>query len=107
MKKIVFYLPVILFTSFYGWIMIGTSLSFSPTVYVWITLFLISGILLSKGKAWGGFLGVLPGIHLMYMSTKYTGQPINIELPLSIIVTTFYLLCCGVVFYKKMKIRNQ
>lgn len=108
MKKIVFFLPAIVFAVFYGGIMIGASPSIvSPIIYPWIGLFLISGILLSKGLFWGGIPGILPGIHLMYMSTKDTGQIMNIELPMGMIVAAFYLLCCGLVFYKNKKITEQ
>jgi len=55
----------------------------------------------------GWIFGVLPGIHMMYMSTKDTGQVINIELPLGIIVVTFYLLCCSFVFYTMRKRKHQ
>ncbi len=101
MKKIVYFIPAIIFTLFYGFIIIGAGLSVSPIIYAWIALFIASGVLLSKGRFWGGFLGLLPGIHLIYMSTKDTGQIFPIELPLGIIVTTFYILCCGFVFYKR------
>lgn len=104
--KIVFYILAILFTAFYALVMLnGLSIMLS-IVITWIALFIISGVLLSKGQFWGGFLGVLPGIHLMYMSTKDTGQVINIELPLGVIVTIFYILCCIFVFYKKKKRSN-
>lgn len=104
MKKIAFFIPAIIFTIFYGGIIIGVNPSIvSPIIYPWIGLFIISGILLSKGLFWGGLLGVLPGIHLMYMSTKDTGQIIDIEFPMGSIVASFYLLCCGFVFYKSKK----
>lgn len=108
MKKIVFFIPAIIFAIFYGGIMISISTSVvSPIIYLWIGLFIISGILLLKGLFWGGLPGVLPGIHLIYMSTVDTGQIMNIELPVGIIVATFYLLCCGFVFYQKKKMIKQ
>lgn len=104
MKKIVFFIPAIIFAVFYGAIIIGSSLSvISPIIYLWIGLFIVSGILLSKGLFWGGLPGLLPGIHLMQMSTKDTGQIIDVELPMGIIVAAFYLLCCVLVFFKKHK----
>lgn len=70
MKKIVFFVPAIIFTLFYGFIMIGVGLSISTMVYVWICLFLISGILLSKGIFGGGLIGMLPGIHFIFRVPK-------------------------------------
>lgn len=40
---------------------------------------------------------------MIYMSTKDTGQIIDIELPMGIIVAMVYLICCGLVFYKNKK----
>ena len=103
MKTIVF-LPAIIFTAFYSLVLIGLGFSSVwPIVYVWIGLFIISGFLLSKGLFWGGFFGVLPGIYMMYMSTINTGQIIDIELPIGVIIAIFYLSCCGVTFYQKRK----
>lgn len=99
MKKIVFFIPAILFTLLYGLIKLGTGLSVLPIGYVWIVLFIISGTLLAKRLFWGGFFGMLPGIHFIYMSTQDTGQILPIELPTGIIVIIFYLLCSGAVFY--------
>jgi len=107
MQKTVFYIPSILFAVLYGWAAITFGIySISLIVLVWIGLFLVCGFLLSKDKFWGGILGILPGIHLIYMSTKYTGQVINIELPFGIIILIFYIICSSFVFYKEKKIRN-
>jgi hypothetical protein len=103
MKKIVFYIPAILLAVLLA--ITSRMGSTSPIVFVWITLFLVCGFLLSKDKFWGGILGMLPGIHWIYMGTKYTGQIIN-ELPLGIIILIFYILCSGFVFYKEKKTRN-
>ncbi|WP_239431944.1 hypothetical protein [Sporosarcina sp. ACRSL] len=93
--------------SFYGWLAISFGISsISTIVFVWIALFLVCGFLLSKEKFWGGILGILPGIHLIYMSTKDSGQVINIEFPLGVIILIFYILCSGLVFYKKRKTGN-
>jgi len=47
-------------------------------------------------------LGILPGIHWIYMGTQYTGQAIN-EMPIGIIVLIFYIICGSFVFYKNKK----
>ena len=81
----------------------GTGLSVSSSVYAWMILFLVSGMLLVKKIFWGGFFGMLPGIHFIYMSTQDTGQILPIELPMGIIVIIFYLLCSGAVFFNIKK----
>jgi len=108
MKKQLFFIPAIIFAAFYGLalIVLGFS-SVLPIVYVWIGLFIISGFLLSKGFFWGGFLGMLPGINMMYMSTINTGQIIDIEFPVGIIVLVFYLSCCGIMFCQNRKDKNN
>lgn len=68
--------------------------------FTWIALFLISGILLSKEKVWGCLFGMIPGIVFVWMSTNDTGQVINIELPLGIIIIGFYV-GCGIGIYRK------
>ena len=44
-----------------------------------------------------GLIGALMGIVLAWMSTVYTGQVINIELPLGLVIIVFFLECgkCG------------
>lgn len=101
MNKVIFYIPTIVFTTFFGLMsaIYGVS-SISPIVIVWIVLFLISSFLLSKDKLWGGLLGILPGINLIYMSNQDTGQVVDIELPLGIVILLYYAIC-GYLIYKK------
>ncbi len=105
MKKIAFYMPVIIFTVIFGLIAIiirDIRFIISPIVAVWLVLFMISGILLSKNMFWGSLLGALPGIHWIYMGTQYTMQTIN-EMPIGIVIITFYIISGGFVFYKTKK----
>jgi len=103
MKKIVFYIPAIIFTLFFGLVAIRASIgSISPVAAVWLVLFFISGILLSKNMFWGSLLGALPAIYIIYMGIQYTGQDIN-EMPIGIIVLIFYIISGGFVFYKNKK----
>ena len=106
MKNSVFYIPAILHIVLVCFVMLLGIGSILPGVYAWIALFLVSGFLLDKGRFWGGFWGMIPGINLIYMSTKDTGQISNIELPGGIIILVFYILCSGFVFYKEKKVIN-
>lgn len=103
MKEILYFLPALIFSAFYVLVVFVTALTISPIIFVWIAAFIVAGILLSKGLFWGGCFGMLPGIHLMYMSTIDTGQIFPIEMPIGIIIVTFYVLCCGFVLYKNKK----
>ncbi|MEA5010657.1 MAG: hypothetical protein VB100_02930 [Angelakisella sp.] len=101
MGKVLFYLPAIFFAVLYGWVALAAMGAISPVVFVWIGLFIVSGFLLSKYKFWGGLFGMLPGLHMIYMSTKDTGQVMNIELPMGLILVIFYVFCCSFVIYQK------
>lgn len=102
MKKIIFYIPAIIFTIFYGMIAISNIGAISPIVIVWLVLFCVSGFILNKNVFWGGLLGTLPAIHLIYMGTQETGQIIS-EMPTGIVVLIFYIICGGFAFYKNRK----
>ena len=99
MKKVIVFAPAAIFTVAVVALNIVLR-DFSPLWYAWMFLLWISGFVMSKGKAWGAVIGLLPGVHLIYMSTQYTGQVINIELPLGLIVVIFYL-GCGFVIWKR------
>ena len=47
-----------------------------------------------------GLVGALLGIVFAWMSTVYTGQVINIELPLGLIIIGFFL-GCGIGIHRK------
>lgn len=99
MKKVLFYLPAALYTA--AVIALNIILkTFSPLWYIWAALLWLGGFLLGKGKAWGGLFGLVPAVHLVYMGTQYTGQPVNIEMPQGI-ATALYILGC--VFWVKKK----
>lgn len=68
----------------------------------WLVAFFVSGLLLEKGKLWGGAFGLIPAVVFMYMSTRYTGQVINIELPLGVVIAVYYIICC-IAVYKRTK----
>lgn len=101
MKKILYYIPFVVFGLFYALILFSGANSVSPIVWLWLALFFISGILMGKNIAWGAIAGMLPAIHLIYMGTKDTGQIIN-ETPIGIMVFIFYAIC----FYACRKSRK-
>ena len=99
MKKVIVFAPAAIFTVAVVALNIVLR-DFSPLWYAWMLLLWISGFVMSKGKAWGAVIGLIPGAHLIYMSTQYTGQVINIELALGLIIVIFYFTC-GVVIWKR------
>lgn len=104
MKKILFFLPAIVFTIFYVWVVFGGIGAVHPIVIVWLALFLAAGVLLSKDKFWGGLFGVIPAAAFIYMGTQTTGQIFN-EAPVGIVVLLYYAVCIYCV-YKNKKLKN-
>lgn len=103
MRKLIGYIPAVLFTAFYLYVgMTGAGLTMSM-VLIWLACFWLSAFFLHKGLFWGGAFGLLPGVHMIYMSTQYTGQVINIEMPLGIILILFY----GIYGFYLWKKRND
>ena len=99
-KQFVYFLPfIIIIIAYMGAVIMGLGM-ISMKEVMWIVLFLISGFLLSKEKVWGCLFGMIPGIVFVWMSTKDTGQVIDIELPLGMIIIGFYV-GCGIGIYRK------
>ena len=106
MKKIIFFIPAIIFTIFYGLIAMSSIGSIASFVLVWLVLFYASGLLLAKNIFWGALFGTLPVLHIIYMGTQDTGQIFN-ETPIGIAVLVFYIVCGYLVFRKtKVAISN-
>ena len=105
-RQILYFLPFILSIIIY---LAATILGLgfiSIEEILWIALFLISGFLLSKEKVWGCVFGMIPGIVFAWMSTNETGQVINIELPLGLIIIGFYV-GCGIGIYRKQYFQKK
>lgn len=100
MRKILYFIPAIIFTLFYVFIafLIGIRFIF-PIVICWLALLWLAGILLIKNIWWGGLLGCIPALCFIYMGTQDTGQIIK-ETPIGIVLLLYYLLCCYVVYKK-------
>ena len=91
--KLFYFMPFILFMIVYSTM---TFLGFgliSLKEVAWLVLYFVSGLLLSKGVIWGGAFGLIPSIVFVYMSTQYTGQVVDIELPLGLVIAAYYLGC--------------
>ena len=102
MRKFIGYIPAALFTGFYLFLgLTGAGLAMSM-ILIWLACFWVSALFLHKGLFWGGIFGMFPGIHMIYMSTQYTGQVINIEFPLGIALILFY----GILGFYLWKKRN-
>lgn len=100
MKKIVFFIPAILFTIFYALAALLAMGAIHPIVILWLALLWIAGVLLSKAVLWGCLLGFIPGAYFIYLGTQETGQIFK-ETPLGIIILLYYAICTIYCVYKK------
>lgn len=96
-KKYIGYIPAILFSVLY--LCAGfTGFSFDwSVILIWIACFFLAAFFLHKGIFWGGIFGLFPAVHMIYMGTQDTGQVINIEIPLGLVLLLFY---GGLIFYR-------
>ena len=100
-KQMLYFLPFILsLITYLAAAFLGLGL-ISVKELIWLALFLMSGFLLSDEKVWGCLIGMIPGIVFIWMSTNDTGQVINIELPLGLIIIGFYLGCGAGIYQKR------
>lgn len=102
MRKLIGYIPATLFMAVYlfAWFS-GNGLTLSM-VLIWLACFWLSAFVLHKGLCWGGIFGMIPGVQMIYMGAQETGQVINIEMPLGIMLILFYGIF-GVYLWKKRK----
>ena len=102
MKRVIFYTPAAIFAL----CVIALNIILkppSPLWYAWVFLLWISGFIMNRGNAWGAAVGLLPAAHLIYMSTQNTGQVINIELPLGLIIMLYFTACGFVIWRNQCK----
>ena len=100
-RQILYFLPFILsLITYLAAAFLGLGM-ISVKELIWLALFLMSGFLLSDEKVWGCLFGMIPGIVFIWMSTNDTGQVINIELPLGLIIIGFYLGCGAGIYQKR------
>lgn len=103
MKKAVYFIPLILLVGL-AVFLYTIGLHSGWGIYTAIALFLLSGVLLTKQKWWGGIFGIPPGIGLIH---EYFDNIIhhlgNIDLVVGIVLILFYALCSVQVFHSVKK----
>lgn len=92
MKKLVFFIPAIIFTIFYTLAALLAMGAIHPIVVLWLALLWIAGVFLSKSMSWGGLLGFIPGAYFIYLGMQETGQIFK-ETPLGVILLLYYTVC--------------
>ena len=106
-RRMLYFIPVLIFLIAYIVMLVLGFGMVSIKEVIWLLLFLISGFLLSGDKFWGSIFGMIPAVILIFMSTEYTGQVVNIELPLGIGLIIYYLICSFIVYKGNRKNREE
>ena len=92
MRKVLFFTPAIFGIVFYSLLAVFSGFSaIHPTVWLCIAMLFVSAVLLAKRKWIGCIPGIMIGVILIWMSFRYTGQVIDIERPLGIVLMLFYI----------------
>lgn len=96
-----YFIPVIVALVLYGTLVVVARIgAINLEVGICFAMLVVSAILMTKNKWWGCFFGAAIGILLIWMSTQYTGQAIDIERPLGIILLIYYAVC-GFLSYRQ------
>ena len=103
MKKILYFIPAIIFCLLYGIAFIVWDLE--PVAYVFCLLLVLSGIILCYNKWWGAVPGIVMGIWLMALDLSTNGPKIIIQWPFGLVIVIYFILC-GIVSYKNKTINN-
>ena len=93
MKKVIYFTPAIFGLMFYSLLTVYSGFgAIHPAVCLCIAMLFVSAVLMSKKKWYGCIPGILVGVILIRMSFQSTGQVIDIEMPLGIVLILFYIL---------------
>lgn len=104
MKTLFYYIPPAVALLFYSFLTLTSGLgSINPIVWLFVVLLFIAALLLTKNKWWGALLGLVVGIILLWTSSQYTGQHIDIERPIGIVLCLFYIISGAFSFVRTKK----
>lgn len=93
MRKVLYFAPAIFGLVFYSLLTVFSGFgAIHPAVWLCIGMLFVSAFLMVKRKWFGCIPGILVGVILIWMSFQSTGQVIDIEMPLGIVLILFYIL---------------
>lgn len=101
MKKIFYYIPFIVIASVL--LICGNSVTVEwLPITILLILFFVSGLLLSKRKSWGGIIGSISALYIIYDS--FTNWKLGKEkCVIGIIILIYYIVCSVTVLSNKDK----
>lgn len=93
MKKVIYFTPAVFGLVFYSLLTVFSGFgAIHPVVWLCIAMLFVSAVLMAKMKWFGCIPGIVVGAILIWMSFQSTGQVIDIEMPLGIMLILFYIL---------------
>lgn len=93
MKKVIYFAPAIFGLVFYSLLTVFSGFgAIHLVVWLCIAMLFFSAVLMARKKWFGCIPGILVGAILIWMSFQSTGQVIDIEMPLGIVLILFYIL---------------
>ena len=100
MRKVLYFTPAIFGLVFYSLLTVFSGFgAIYPAVWLCIAMLFVSAVLLAKKKWFGCIPGILVGVMLIWLSLQSTGQVVDIERPLGVALTLFYMLS-AIISYK-------
>ncbi len=103
MRKHLFFFPVVLWTLL-ALFLESSGVKASLMVWLlWLGLLMAGGMLLQKRNLWGGLIGMIPGFHMIYDSMCQSQQAFTAELPLGILMVTFFLISSVTIYLQERK----
>ena len=93
MRKVLYFTPAIFGLVFYSLLAVFSGFG-AIHLFVWlcIAMLFLSAVLMAQKRWFGCIPGILVGVILIWMSFHSTGQVIDIEMPLGIVLILFYIL---------------
>ena len=92
MRKVLYFTPAIFGLVTYSLLAVFSGFgAIHPAVWLCIAM-LLSAELMAQKRWFGCIPGILVGVILIWMSFQSTGQVIDIEMPLGIVLILFYIL---------------
>ena len=93
MRNVLYFTPAIFGLVFYSLLTVFSGFgAIHPVVWLYIAMLFFSAVLMARKKWFGCIPGILVGAILIWMSFQSTGQVIDIEMPLGIVLILFYIL---------------
>ena len=103
MRKHLFFLPVGLWTLL-ALFLDSSGVKASLMVWLlWLALLMVGGTMLQKRSAFGGLVGMIPGLHMIYVCLFQAQEAFQAELPLGILLVTFFFVSSITIYLQERK----